>query len=133
MSAKKQILFVDDDEFILSCYRRLLGKRFTLETALGPALAIEALKQGPFEVVASDIRMPGMNGIELLRKVKEQSPETVGILMTGNVEMDDAQVVGNRDLFFKLLSKPCSTEDLIKALEESLERYRVNTQAESGD
>jgi len=128
MAAKKQILFVDDDELILSCYRRLLARHFTVETALGPVKAIEALKEGPFAVVASDLRMPGMSGIELLKKVKIESPETVGILVTGNGESYDAEVSDHKDLIFKLLSKPCATVELISAIEESLEQYRRNTE-----
>jgi DNA-binding NtrC family response regulator len=130
MAAKKQILFVDDDVFILSCYKRLLGKRFIVETALGPGMAIEALKEGPFAVIASDLRMPGMNGIELLKKVKADTPETVCMLLTGNGEHGDPEVSGQKDLVFKLLSKPCETADLIRAIEECLEQYRLNTQVE---
>jgi len=128
MIAKKQVLFVDDDELILSCFERVLAKRFTMETAPGPAKAIEAFSNGTFAVVATDMRMPGMNGIELLRKVKERNPETVGILLTGNLESDTVAGSGADNLCFKLLSKPCPTADLIAAIEEALEQYRLNVQ-----
>jgi DNA-binding NtrC family response regulator len=128
MCAKKQILFVDDDDLILSCFERLFAKRFTMETASGAAQAMEALKDSSFAVVATDMRMPGMNGIELLRKIKERNPETVGILLTGNPESDSTGNSGADTPCYKVLSKPCPTEDLIAAIEESLEQYRLNTQ-----
>jgi YesN/AraC family two-component response regulator len=71
--------------------------------------------------------MPGMSGIELIKKVKAESPETVGLLLTGNGEFYDAEAVDHKELIFKLLSKPCQTSDLISAIEEALERYRLNT------
>ncbi len=130
MSEKKQILFVDDDEFILLCYTRLLGKRFSMETALGPIKAIEALEKEEFAVVAADMRMPEMNGIDLLRRVNEKSPATVGILMSGNTEQEEIRNHGSTEAIFKLVSKPCPTADLIQIIEEALELHRNNSLGE---
>lgn len=129
MKEKKQVLFVDDDELVLSCYQRLLGRHFSVETALGAARALEVMKEVPFAVIAADLLMPEMNGIELLKSVKSEFPETVGLLLTGNVELDDADVSRSRGLIFRLLSKPCPTADLIAAVEAALEQHRINTRA----
>ena len=128
MNAKKQILFVDDDELILTCFKRLLGNRYKIGTALGADRALEAIKHDSYAVVASDMRMPGMNGIELLRKIKETSPEIVGILLTGNPEFQDSGGLESDNGYFRRIAKPCPTADLVAAIEEALEQYSLNTQ-----
>ena len=65
------ILLVDDDSNILEGYRRSLGREFRLETALGGVQALElATEHGPYAVVVSDMRMPVMDGIQLLSEIK---------------------------------------------------------------
>src|SRR5260221_2261200 len=71
----EKILFVDDDANILEAYRRQLRKQFTIETALGGEEGLEAARsQGPFAVVVSDLRMPGMDGIQFLSSARLASP-----------------------------------------------------------
>ena len=71
-----KILFVDDDQKILNAISRQFDEVFEVETANDPKLALEMLEtDGPFAVVVSDMRMPGMNGIELLAQIKEHSEE----------------------------------------------------------
>ena len=70
----RRILFVDDEPKILRAFERQLNSRFDMRTATGGALALETLRQdGPFAVVVSDLRMPELNGIQLLAKVRELS------------------------------------------------------------
>jgi CheY-like chemotaxis protein len=87
----EKILLVDDDPLILEGYRRSLGREFPMETALGGEDALKlALDTGPYAVVISDMKMPGMDGLQLLTRIKAVSPETTRIMLTGNTEMETA-------------------------------------------
>ena len=124
----EKILLVDDDSNILDGYRRSLGREFLLETALGGAQALElATEQGPYAVVVSDMRMPGMDGIQLLRKIKALSPDTTRVMLTGNTEMDTAINAINEGSIFRFLTKPCGREAMATTLTAALEQYRLVT------
>jgi response regulator RpfG family c-di-GMP phosphodiesterase len=121
-----KILFVDDDQNILAAYRRNLRRDFEIHTAQGGELALARLAaDGPFAVVVADMRMPGMDGIEVLRRIREQSPDTVRMMLTGNLDLRTAQDAVNHGHIFRLLTKPCSPEALAQALQDGLGQYRL--------
>ena len=61
-------------DLVLACFQRMLARQFDVETAMGPFAALEAIADhGPFAVIVSDMRMPGMNGVQLLEKAKNLS------------------------------------------------------------
>lgn len=123
-----KILFVDDEPAVLDGYRRLLHKEFTLETAIGGAAAVElisAAKDDPFAVVVSDMRMPEMDGVQLLSRVRRMSPETVRMALTGQADMQTAADCVNEGSIFRFLTKPCQKEVLAKALTSGLVQYRL--------
>ena len=124
----KKILFVDDDPNILAAHKRGLRKYFELDLALGGEEGIVAIRElGPYAAVVSDLRMPGMNGIEFLARVRELSPDTVRLMLTGNADLDAAMAAVNEGNIFRFLTKPVQTEMLIKALQAALEQYRLIT------
>lgn len=123
-----KILFVDDEENVLSAYTRVLRKRFLIETALGGAEALELLRvSGPFAVIVSDMRMPEMDGVQLLAKVKEVSPDTVRIMLTGNADQQTATDAVNKGAIFRFLTKPCESEVLAEVLHAALKQYKLVT------
>jgi len=124
----ERILLVDDDPNLLDGYRRSLSREFLLETALGaqPALKLAA-ENGPYAVVVSDMRMPGMDGIQFLNKIKAQSPETTRVMLTGNADMDTAVLAINEGSIFRFLNKPCTKEIMAKTLTAALVQYRLVT------
>jgi DNA-binding NtrC family response regulator len=74
----EKILFVDDVQAILEGYKRVLHNEFQVDVALGGEEGLRTIAQrGPFAVVISDMRMPGMNGVEFLSAVKSRAPESV--------------------------------------------------------
>ena len=123
-----KILLVDDDPNILSGYRRTLGRKYRLETAGGGEAALEAIRaKGPFAVIVSDLRMPGMDGIELLARVREVSKDTVRVMLTGNADLEASIAAVNEGRIFRFLTKPCPPDNLTLSLEAALEQYRLVT------
>ncbi|MFP4381320.1 MAG: HD domain-containing phosphohydrolase [Candidatus Sumerlaeia bacterium] len=121
-----KILCVDDDANILSAFTRQLRKFYRLTTCTSAKEALELIKtKGPFCVVVADMQMPEMNGIELLQKVREINPHTVRIMLTGNADMQTAIGAVNEGNVFRFLCKPCTPEDLAKALKAALEQYNL--------
>lgn len=124
MNETTRILFVDDEELLLSCFQRTLGRQFDLDIAAGPDQALEALSaRGPYAVVVSDMRMPGMNGVELISRIKQLSPHTVGLLLSGNVQSDETDQAVRNGTVFRVVQKPCPHEEMVAFLEESLAQY----------
>ena len=113
MPEKKRILFVDDETHLLSGLRRMLrSMRDEWEMAFvesGPE-ALEALETIPFDVIVSDMRMPGMDGAELLNIVKDRYPHMSRIVLSGQSSKDALlRSVGPTHQF---LSKPCDAQIL---------------------
>ena len=124
MSAKKRILLVDDDEFILTCIKRMLEKRFDLDVAQGANDALEVFTaRGPFAVILSDMRMPGMGGIQLISRAQEFSPSTVGLLLSGDGRCDETDEAIRNGIVLRLLDKPCEADAMAQAIEEALETH----------
>jgi len=122
----EKILFVDDDPNILSAYQRQLRKQFTIDTVLGGELGLEAIAtRGPFAVIVADMRMPGMDGVQFLAKVRERVPDSVRIMLTGNADQQTAIDAVNEGNIFRFLTKPCPPDIISKALTAGIEQYRL--------
>jgi response regulator RpfG family c-di-GMP phosphodiesterase len=80
---------------------------------------------GPYAVVVSDYRMPGMDGVQFLTRVRETSPDSVRILLTGYADLETAIGAVNEGNIFRLLTKPCAPDLLVNALEAGIEQYRL--------
>lgn len=124
----EKILFVDDEPHVLQSIKRQFRKRFTLETASGGEEALQILKNnGPFAIIVSDMRMPGMNGVELLSRVKDIYPDTVRMMLTGNADQETAVEAVNTGQIFRFLSKPCPPALFITSLALAQRQYRLIT------
>lgn len=125
---RETVLFVDDEQNILSSMKRQLHGKFTVATALGPEKGLAAVNASePFAVIVSDLRMPVMNGIEFLSRVRELSPDSVRMVLSGNADLSDAIDAVNEGNIFRFLVKPCSSVVLSKALSQGVEQYRLVT------
>jgi DNA-binding NarL/FixJ family response regulator len=124
----EKILFVDDEPAVLDGYRRLLGRDRSLETAVGGEMGLAAIAEsGPFAVVVSDMRMPQMDGAKFLTHVREVAPDTVRMALTGQTDLDTAMAAINDGRIFRFMTKPCSRENLLNAVESGLAQYRLIT------
>lgn len=121
-----RVLFVDDDENILASYRRQLRKQYEITTATSGAEALEKIAQGPpFEVLISDMRMPQMDGVQLLAEARKRTPDTVRVMLTGNADVQTAVDAVNQGAAFRFLCKPCPPEEIAKAIDAATEQYRL--------
>ncbi len=126
----EQILVVDDDHHLLSAFRRQLGERFDIATAQNGKDAIAAVHealdaQAPFAVVLCDMRMPGIDGIETLEQIRDLSPDTVRLMLTGNADQQTAIDSINRGQIFRFYTKPYPLDQLGDGLQAALEQYRL--------
>lgn len=120
-----RILIVDDEE----AYRNLLGERFSM---LGDSVtlaatgeeALEKIKTDPFDVGILDLRMPGMDGIDLLKKTREYQPFTEVVFLTGQATVDvaiEAMKLGAYDF----LTKPCQLSELQVVVQKAYEKKQL--------
>lgn len=121
-----KVLFVDDEKPVLDACRRALRKKIAIETALGPEQAL-ALIDGDeaFAVIVSDMRMPEMNGVQLLAEVKRRSPETVRMMLTGNSDQQTAIDAVNEGDIFRFMNKPCPPDKLWNSVEAALQQHAL--------
>jgi len=120
---KCTVLVVDDEPYILPTLVALLSPEFRVLTA-GSADAAEALfATHAIDLILTDQRMPGRTGVELLQWVRQHSPRTVRLLMTGYAELDDAIDAINRAHIYHYLMKPWRTEELLLTLRNAAERF----------
>lgn len=113
-----RILFVDDDPQVLDGLRDLLRRRrhgWAMSFALGSDAALRELAAAAFDVVVSDVRMPGLDGASLLELVRDRQPQAARIVLSGQMEADAA--VRTAGVAHRFLAKPCDYDDLLAAIE----------------
>jgi len=124
--ASNRVLFVDDEPAVLDGYRRMLHRVFEVETAVGAELALSVIEsRGPYAVVISDMRMPGMNGAEFLSHLRQSAPATVRMLLTGYSDMKAAMDAVNHGNIFRFLTKPCDKETLSSAVTAGIGQFQL--------
>ncbi len=110
---KRRILFVDDERNILDGLRRMLRsmrKEYELCFAENAIDALKMMEQEEFDVVVSDMRMPGMDGADLLAVVLEKYPHSIRIMLTG--QADEESTLRTIGIVHQFLAKPCDPEKL---------------------
>ena len=119
-----KILCVDDEESILRGFQLNLRKDFELHLASNGVEGLEVFdREKDFALVLSDMRMPEMNGATMLSEIKKRDAEVVTVLLTGHTDFESAIAAVNEGNVFRMLSKPCPPETLIKVLRSGLEQH----------
>ena len=122
----EKILLVDDESNILDGYKRSLRGKFDVEVALGGREGLKiAEERGPFAVIVSDLRMPEMDGVEFLSKVRHLAPDTVRMMLTGHADLDAAIDAVNEGNIFRFLTKPCPPDKIVMVLDAGVRQYRL--------
>jgi len=119
---KSRLLLVDDEEqFVEALSERLSMRDYDVTTSLTGEDAIEKIKNYNFDVVILDVRLPGIDGAEVLREIKNLKPLTEVIMLTGHGTVEMA--IGGMKLgAFDFLMKPCETEDLTAKIDQAHDR-----------
>lgn len=123
-----RVLCVDDDRNILEAMRRSLKGDYELVLAVGGVEGLQKLREeGPFALLVTDLRMPVVDGVALLRQAAELSPDTVRVLLTGNGDMNAAVSAINEGQLFRLLTKPCPVKYLQATIAAGLGQHALLT------
>jgi response regulator RpfG family c-di-GMP phosphodiesterase len=118
MKSEITILFVDDEVRIVKLLNMMFRSLYNVMTATSGQEALDIMAEHKIDIIVSDQRMPGMLGIELLSKVREQSPETVRILLTGYADL--VAIIGavNEGEVYRFLNKPWNQEEIKSVIAE---------------
>jgi two-component system NtrC family sensor kinase len=124
LSREATVLVVDDDEHVRRSLRRVLGRApCTFLEAPDAATALEILARAPVHVVVSDYRMPGMDGVEFLRVVKERYPAIQRVLLTGQADTAAVEEAVNRSEIFRFIWKPWDESHLLLTVQDAIDQF----------
>ncbi len=118
------VLCVDDEPRLVQGLRLHLEPHYRVSIATSGAAALELIGQDAPAVIVSDLRMPKMDGTELLGQARERAPATVRLLLTGQADLDSVIAAVNHARVFRLLVKPCRPAVLLEALEAACREHR---------
>jgi serine phosphatase RsbU (regulator of sigma subunit) len=129
---RARLLLVDDDAAMLHTTERILKGQYDVSSALTPVQALELDGDGPFDLAIIDIRMPEMDGFELMARLKERDPALDVILMTGSTNDTDARLTrAIRENAFFFINKPFHRDVLLALVSRCLEARRLERENEA--
>jgi len=130
---KRTVLFVDDEEKILKSLKRgLLDEPYNTLFALSGKEALEILQREEVHIIVTDMRMPEMSGLELLRIVKQEYPHIVRMVLSGYTQVTTLLTAINQGEIFKFITKPWQLEEEFKpAIREAVEYYEFRNQRQT--
>ncbi len=117
-----RVLLIDDEETLLEYLsKRLLREGFTIKATFSGEEALEVAKNETFDVAVVDLKMPGMDGVETQKRLKDVQPFLQCIVLTGHGSVESALESGHQDAFQYLL-KPIDYEQLVEAIKEAYKK-----------
>lgn len=121
------LLFVDDDPNLLAALRRNLSMKYDMDIALSGEEALNLIAtRGPYAVIVSDIKMPGMNGVEFLTKAHEIAPQSIKIALSGWGEKEDVIHAINQGHIYRYITKPIAPANLREILDDAIRMFLEN-------
>lgn len=124
--ADTNILFVDDERNILGSLQRVFRKEgYGILLAESGECGLDLLRNNSVAVVVSDQRMPGMGGVEFLKKVREAAPDAVRMMLTGQADMVDIAGAINQGEVYRYITKPWDDEELKLIIRAAVERHNL--------
>ena len=124
MGAKAKVLVVDDEAVVRESYLRTLdGVRYNVRAALNGAEALRMLEAEHFDVILLDIRMPEMDGIEVLRQIKKRWPESEVVIITGYPSIETAKEAVRLGAY-NYLAKPVGPQEIVEAATGAMTQKR---------
>lgn len=122
-----RILLIDDEPDVLSTLEMTLSQEaYSVATATDGEAALEYFRNQPFDLVVTDMRMPGMDGVEVIRRIKALDPDVEVIMLTGYATLDNAVTVLRNAGAFDYMTKPIEDiDELLMVVEKALEKRRL--------
>ncbi len=126
------ILFVDDESFILSSINRFLRKeQYNKLYAENGLQALDLINSNNVSIVVSDLRMPEMNGLELISEVKKRNPDIVRLILSGSQDIDPIIESINTGEVFRFIPKPVDPPEFKQILNDAIDYYCLRTEREA--
>ena len=119
------VLIVDDERRVLDALEAILAAEFRVLRADGGEAALRLLEAEEIAVIVTDYRMPGMSGVELLRRSQDLAPDTIRIVLTAYTDVDSLMDAINMGRIYHFVSKPWSPSDLLIVVRRAAERYAL--------
>ena len=123
---KLPILVVDDESDITNALTRVLRSHYQVNSCNDSEQAKTLIEQNHYAIIISDMRMPKIDGAELLAYSKEHSPSSIRILLTGFSDLDSTIRAINQGQIFNYISKPWENDQLLLSLKSASEHYQLN-------
>lgn len=124
------ILLVDDEpDFVETMTKRFRIRKIPVASAANGQDALKLLEQREFDVAILDVRMPGMDGLELLRRIRAKHPLTEVIMLTGHASLETGMQGMGMGAFDYVL-KPADFDDLLDKVRRAAERRALNVRAQ---
>ena len=129
---KRNVLFVDDEEKILHALKRgLVDEPYEIFFADSGREALGVLKHSEIHVIVTDMRMPEMDGLELLKKVKAEYPHVIRIVLSGYADIEVLLAAINQGEIFRFMTKPWKLNEEIKTtIRQAIEFYNLHVERE---
>lgn len=128
MSEAVRVLLVDDEESYVDTLRKRLARRgLSVRTANSGEQALALLDEEPADVVLLDVKMPGMDGMETLSRIKQAHPHVEVIMLTGHANVDVA-IHGMEQGAFDYLMKPAEMDDLYYKIQDAYKKIQLSNQ-----
>ena len=128
MTLTPRIMLVDDEGIALKRLRRILEKQgYRVSSYTHPEGALKQMEEKGYDLVVTDMKMPGMDGMDLMIAIKTRFPATEVIMMSGYATIDNA-IEATREGAFHYLEKPFTPEQFLETVEKALEQQRLRAQ-----
>ena len=126
MNQSATLLLVDDEVNVLKSLMRLLhAHNYRLLMAASGTEALALMAREPVDLVISDMRMPHMDGAELLAKIRQQWPDTMRLLLTGHADMTQTVAAINQGEIYRYIAKPWHDDELLLIVAQALEQQKL--------
>jgi DNA-binding NtrC family response regulator len=124
------VLLVDDDPNVLDGLSRALRKEpYEIATAASAEAALALMDAQPVDVVVADQNMPGMNGTELLARIRASYPKTMRLMLTGAASVEVAIRAINMGEIFRFMTKPCDPDEVGAAIRQAIQQKELEVQS----
>ncbi|MEJ2154123.1 MAG: response regulator [Desulfobacteraceae bacterium] len=129
---RPKVIFVDDEPGMLKSMERIVRHEpYDAHFAATGWQALEILEQAKAQVIVSDLKMPEMDGLALLRKVGRDYPETVRIILSGRTDTDTVLEAMHEGNVYRYITKPCDERELVQTIHQALDIWRIQEEMRS--